>query len=45
MKNEEPPNKVMNVYGYPTGLIEEPVVILSRSTVELDRVLLASDFA
>jgi len=27
MLYEELPNKVMNVYGYPKGLIEEPVVM------------------
>ena len=43
MLYEELPNKVMNVYGYPTGLIEEPVVMDAVKELVNDRKKLLAD--
>lgn len=43
MLYEELPNKVMNVYGYPTGLIEEPVVMKAVRELVNERKKLLAD--
>ena len=43
MKYEDLPNKVMNVYGYPVGLLEEPVVMEAVRELVSDRKKLLAD--
>lgn len=43
MLYEDLPNKVMNVYGYPIGLLEEPVVMDAVKELVSDRKKLLAD--
>jgi hypothetical protein len=43
MKYEDLPNRVMNVYGYPTGLIEKPVVMEAVRELVNERKKLLAD--
>lgn len=43
MKYEDLPNRVMNVYGYPVGLLEEPVVMEAVKELVSDRKKILAD--